>query len=71
MNKTQKYLIQYISRDIIGFISNDKNVSIDTAMDYFFDSRIFEILQDIESGLYTESASFVYELYKEEQDINT
>jgi len=68
MNITQKYLIKYISRDIIGFISNDKNISIDNAMEYFFNSKIFEILQDIESGLYTESSSFVYELYKEEKD---
>jgi hypothetical protein len=64
MNKTQKHLIEYITRDVIGFISQDYNLSVDKAMEVFFGSRIFEQLQDTESGLYTESASYVYEMYK-------
>jgi len=68
MNITQKYLIKYISRDIIGFISNENDISVDNAMEIFFNSKLFEILQDIESGLYAESSSYVYELYKEEKN---
>jgi len=69
MTKTQKYLIEYICRDVIGFISTDNNLPIDIAMEHFFESKVFEILQDIESGLYTESASYVYEFYKTKQEI--
>jgi len=64
MNKTQKHLIIYITRDVIGFISQDNNMPIDTAMEAFFGSQTFELLQDTENGLYTESASYVYEMYK-------
>jgi len=66
MNITQKYLIEYIIRDIICFIAQDNNVSIDKSMDIFFNSNIFEKLQDVESGLYTESASYIYEIFKNE-----
>jgi hypothetical protein len=39
-------------------------------MEAFLESQLFEKLQDTESGLYTESASYVYEMYKTEQDKN-
>ena len=68
MNKTQKYLLKYIIRDTVGFISSEYNLPFDSAMEAFFHSNVFEKLQDIESGLYTESASFVYEMYKAEQN---
>ena len=64
MNKTQKHLIEYIMRDVVCFISQEDNLPIDAAMEKFFGSQVFEKLQDVESGLYTESASYVYEVYK-------
>jgi len=68
MNKTQKYLIEYIIRDVVRFISQDNNFSIDKSMNLFFNSNLFEKLQDIETGLYTESASFIYEMLKNERN---
>jgi hypothetical protein len=38
----------------------------ETAMETFINSEIFEKLQDIESGLYIESASYIFEIYKSE-----
>ena len=65
MNKTQKHLIEYVTRDVVCFISQEHNLPIDIAMEKFFNSQVFEKLQDVETGLYTESASYVYEMYKE------
>ncbi|MCL2283111.1 MAG: hypothetical protein FWC26_07320 [Fibromonadales bacterium] len=64
MNKTQKHLIEYVIRDVVCFISKEEGLPIDIAMEKFFNSQVFEKLQDLDSGLYTESASYVYELYK-------
>ena len=64
MNKTQRHLIEYITRDVICFISQEDNLPLEIAMERFFNSQLFEKLQDIESGLYTESASYIYEMYK-------
>lgn len=64
MNKTQKYLLEYIVRDVVSILSHEKKISIIEAMDAFFNSSVFEKLQDVKSGLYTESASYIYEMYK-------
>jgi len=40
---------------------DEHNLPIDIAMEKFFNSQVFEKLQDVETGLYTESASYVYE----------
>jgi len=64
MNKTQRYLMEYVIRDVVGIISSEKNMPMDEAMDVFFNSNVFDKLQDIKSGLYTESASYVYEMYR-------
>jgi len=71
MNKTQRHLIEYITRDVICFISQEDNLPLDIAMERFFNSQLFEKLQDIESGLYAESASYVYEMYKTWGEIST
>jgi len=68
MNNTQKHLIIYVTRDVVRFISQEYNLPVDAAMEAFFESRVFEKLEDIESGLYTESASYVYEMYKSGRD---
>ena len=57
-----KYLLEYIIRDVVGIISSERKLPIDEAMDIFFNSDVFEKLQDIKSGLYTESASYIYEM---------
>ena len=66
MNKTQKHLVELITRDVICFISQDCNLSVDSALETFFISDVFDKLQDIETGLYTESASYIYEIFKNE-----
>ena len=70
MNNTQKHLIIYITRDVVCFISQEYNLAVDAAMAAFLESQVFEKLQDIESGLYTESASYVYDMYKTERNSN-
>lgn len=61
----EEYLKLFVSRDVISFIAEDDNIDIKTAMEKFYTSKIFEKLQDSETGLYRESGSYVYELYKD------
>jgi hypothetical protein len=62
MNKKQ-YLAGYITRDIIGFIIEDTGMPVDEAMNQFYRSGVFEKLRDYETGLYLQSAAYVYDLY--------
>jgi hypothetical protein len=63
---TVDYNIVFVSADVIYYIVQDTGVSVQEAMRQFYDSDVFDRLADAETGLYRESASFVYSLYKTE-----
>jgi len=67
MNK-QKQLIEYIVQDVIAFIIEDENIELEDAMNQFYNSTVFEKLQDIETGLYLESSAYVYDMLKNEME---
>lgn len=62
----QEMLIEYNIQEIIEYISNDKGIDYDEAMHQFYSSKVFEKLNDIDTGLYLESPAYVYELFKSE-----
>lgn len=64
----QEQLIEYIVRDIVDMFSSDQNVEYDEAMNRFYNSEVFEKLQDQETGLYMESSDYVYDLFKDEMN---
>lgn len=66
MSKVEQ-LMEYITQDIIAFIVEDTDVEYDEAMRQFYSSEIFEKICDAETGLYLESAAYVYDLYKNER----
>ena len=63
----QEQLIEYITSDIILFIMAEKNISMIEAMQSLYSSDTFLKLNDIETGLYIESPTYVYDIYKNEK----
>ena len=64
----KEQLIEYISQDIIDMITTDRKIKYDEAMNLFYNSQIFEKLQDTDTGLYLESSSYIYDLLKDEMN---
>ena len=62
----QEQLIEYIVQDIVDMFSSDQDIEYDEAMNKFYNSKVFEKLQDKEAGLYMESSEYVYDLFKDE-----
>ena len=62
----QEQLIEYIVQDIVDMYSSDQDIEYDEAMNKFYNSKVFEKLQDKETGLYMESSEYVYDLFKDE-----
>ena len=62
----QDQLIEYMIQDIVDMLTTDQNIEYDEAMNKFYNSEIFEKLQDKETGLYMESSEYVYDLFKDE-----
>jgi len=67
----KELLIEYIIRDIIGFIMVDSNIKLDEAMNDFYNSKTFEKLQDVETGLYLNGSAYIYEIFNEERLFNS
>lgn len=59
-------MIEYIVQDIVDMFSSDQNIEYDEAMNKFYNSKVFEKLQDKETGLCMESSEYVYDLFKDE-----
>jgi hypothetical protein len=67
MTITQEWIIKYVIHDVIGYIMDDTGATLVEAMDKFYISEVCKKLYDIETGLYSESAGYVYDLYKSER----
>lgn len=61
-----KALMEGITQDLIIFIIQDNNITIEEAMKLIYGSAIFEKLMDHKTGLYRESSAYVYELLRDE-----
>ena len=61
-------LLEYSIQDIIDMLSNDQSIEYDEAMNKFYNSEVFEKLIDKDTGLYLESAEYVYDLFKDEMN---
>lgn len=64
----QEQLIEYIIRDTVDMLTTEKGIEYDEAMNIFYNSEVFEKLQDVETGLYLESSAYVYDLFKDEMN---
>lgn len=62
----QKKLIEYMIQDVVDMLATDQNIEYDEAMNKFYNSEVFEKLQNEETGLYLESSGYVYDLFKDE-----
>jgi hypothetical protein len=63
MNK-QEHLAAMVTAEIVFYIIKDMKLSPEEAMQRFYNSEVFEKLQDPETGLYRESPAYVYDLYQ-------
>ena len=61
-----KALVEGVTQDVIAYLVEDDNISIEKAMDILYNSEIFTMLSDIETGLYRESPAYVNALLRDE-----
>ena len=65
---TIEQLIEYAIVDIVDMIATEQFLEYDEAMDKFYNSTVFDKLQDTETGLYLESSAYIYDLFKDEMN---
>jgi 3-hydroxyacyl-CoA dehydrogenase len=60
-------MIDLVASDVVMAIIEDTGVSAQEAMKAFYNSEVFDRLTDAETGLYSQSGGYAYELYKDEK----
>jgi len=65
--KEQDYLIQHIISNVVFYIIEDEKVSTETALQIFFSCELSKKIEDIETGYYLESPSYIYEIFKKQR----
>ena len=69
MPKDKKSLMQeLVTAAVIENIMEEKSLSSKEAMRAFYNSEVFNLLCDIETGLYRESGGYVHDLFKIERE---
>ena len=66
MTNQQQEMIEYTTQEVVGYLIEDNAITIEQAMEQFYLSDTFEKLSDVETGLYVEGSTYVYELLKRE-----
>lgn len=62
------FLTNRIVDKLTEFIVNDYNIDITSALKIVYQSKIYQLLQDKDGDLYSQSPSYIYELLKPEID---
>lgn len=65
MSSEQKQLIEFAIQDLVAEIVKRENKTPEDAMDYLYHSRFFEQLTNPDTGLYRESAEYLYQSFKD------
>lgn len=63
---TFTFLIDFITTKVVESLMNDKQICIEEAMALFHNSETFDKLMNPNTGFYTESPAFIYDVLKDE-----
>lgn len=66
MTDQQQEMIEYTTQEVVRYLIEDNEIPMEQAMEQFYMSETFEKLNDIETGLYLEGSTYMYEMLKRE-----
>ena len=61
-----QFLVNYAIDKLTAFLMEDRDISLEQALDIIYTSRVFELLQDRAADLTADSPAYIYELLKDE-----
>ncbi|MCQ2317738.1 MAG: hypothetical protein MJZ90_02295 [Bacteroidales bacterium] len=66
MSKEQIFITDTLLSGVVNLIIENKNVSIQEALNILYNSETYKKIIDTETGLYIQSADYNYEVLEEE-----
>lgn len=65
-NNETRFMINCISKDIVGFLMEDYGKSLEDSLNILYNSETFQKLNNPDTGLYFQSSRYVYQFLKNE-----
>lgn len=62
MTNEQTFIIDHLLGDLVQLIIHNRGVDMRQALDILYTSPLYDQINDIETGLYLQSADYIYEL---------
>lgn len=62
----RNFLINHIVDKLTEFIIKDNNVDITSALKTVYQSKVYQLILDIDGDLYSQSPSYIYDILKSE-----
>lgn len=66
MNSDFKYMKEAMAADLADMLAKDYSMSTTEALDVLYNSETYAKLSDVNTGLYFQSALYVYSILKDE-----
>ena len=66
-SKEQDFLIQNVISRVVSYIAEDEKITTEKALQVFFSTELSKKIEDVETGYYSESPSYIYEILKKER----
>lgn len=66
----RNFLINHIVDKLTEFIIKDNNIDITSALKIVYQSKVYQLILDIDGDLYSQSPSYIYDLLKSEINNN-
>ena len=60
------YMNECTTRDVIQILVNEKNMTINEAMNYFYNSKTFKNLLDPETRLFIQSPVYIFDILEKQ-----
>lgn len=62
----ETYMIECLTRDLTTRLMNERNISMQQALDAVYTSKTYLALTDLETGLYFQSSVYLYDILENE-----
>ena len=62
----ETYMVESLTRDLVTRLIDERNLSIQQALDVVYTSKTFQALTDLETGLYFQSSVYLYDILEQE-----
>lgn len=68
MNGKETFMVETLTRELITRLMEERSLSMRDAMDIVYNSKTYAALYNLNTGLYSQSPVYVYDVLEEEME---